>query len=182
MKKAISIIGFNLADNKFGHSKSCKGPAEAWKTLCNIHEMKSLSNILYVRHKFFTCKMKEEDDLLDHVSKVKVLVDQLAYLEAPIRKEDIVMALLESLSELYEHLINVDVIMSLGDDVDEEFDDGVCDGKFDAQNAKVQGERTPNQTCIDNIVSKQNGQSTFVTRRKDVLLLLQTGFYWAILL
>ena len=105
VKKAMSIIVLNLADNQLAHVKSCKGPAEAWKILCNIHETKSLSNILFVRRKFFTCKMDEGDDLLDHVNKVKALADQLACLEVPVREEDIVMTLLESLPASYEFLI-----------------------------------------------------------------------------
>ena len=105
VKKAMSIIVLNLADNQLAHVKSCKGPAEAWKILCNIHETKSLSNILFVRRKFFTCKMDEGDDLLDHVNKVKALADQLACLEVPVREEDIVMTLLESLPTSYEFLI-----------------------------------------------------------------------------
>jgi hypothetical protein len=84
VKKAMSIIMLNLADNQLAHIKSCKGPAEAWKILCNIHETKSLSNILFVRCKFFTCKMDEGDDLLDHVNKVKALADQLTCLEVPV--------------------------------------------------------------------------------------------------
>ncbi len=105
VKKAMSVIGLNLADNQLAHIKSCKGPSEAWKTLCNIHETKSLSNILFIRRKFFTCKMQESDDLLDHINKVKALADQLACLEVPVRDEDIVMTLLESLPASYEYLI-----------------------------------------------------------------------------
>ena len=44
---------------------------------CNKHETKSLSNILFIRPKFFTIKMDEGDDMLDHINKVKSLVDQL---------------------------------------------------------------------------------------------------------
>lgn len=44
---------------------------EAWKVLCNIHKKMSLSNILFIRHKFFMYKMQEGDDLLDHVNKMK---------------------------------------------------------------------------------------------------------------
>jgi len=105
VKKAMSVIGLNLADNQLAHIKSCKGPAEAWKALCNIHETKSLSNILFIRRKFFTCKMVEGDDLLDHINNVKALADQLACLEVPVKDEDIVMTLLESLPASYEYLI-----------------------------------------------------------------------------
>jgi transposase InsO family protein len=105
VKKAMSVIGLNLVDNQLAHIKSCKGPAEAWKTLCNIHETRSLSNILFIRRKFFTCKMEEGDNLLDHINKVKALADQLTCLEVPLRDEDVVMTLLDSLPPSYEYLI-----------------------------------------------------------------------------
>lgn len=67
-----------------------KGPSGAKKTLCNIHETKSLSNILFVCRKFFTCKMEEGYDLLNYINEVKALVDQLACLEVPVKNEDVV--------------------------------------------------------------------------------------------
>jgi hypothetical protein len=42
VKKAMSIIGINLVDSQLHPIKRCKGPAEAWRTLCNIHETRSL--------------------------------------------------------------------------------------------------------------------------------------------
>jgi hypothetical protein len=49
--------------------------------------------------------MQEGEDLLDHIHKVKALADQLACLEVPMRDEDVVMTLLESLPPSYEYLI-----------------------------------------------------------------------------
>jgi hypothetical protein len=62
VKKAMSTIGINLVDIQLHHIKRCKGLVEAWNTLCNI---------LFIRRKFFTCKMQEGEDLLDHINKVK---------------------------------------------------------------------------------------------------------------
>lgn len=76
-KTAFAMIATNLVDKEMAHIKNCKGPAEAWKTLCNFHETKSLSNILFLRRKFFTIKMQEGDGMLDHINKVKSLADQL---------------------------------------------------------------------------------------------------------
>lgn len=95
----------NLADQQIAHIRHCKTPAEAWTTLCNIHETKSLSNILFLRRRFFTTKMQEEDDLLDHVNKIKALAHELACLEAPVTEGDVVMTLLESLPPSFEFLI-----------------------------------------------------------------------------
>ena len=104
-KKAMSIIGLSLMNSQLAHIKSCKSPTEAWKALCNIHETKSLSNILFVRRKFFTIKMQEGDDLMAHINQVKELADQLTSFEVPVREEDIVMTLLESLPPSFDNLI-----------------------------------------------------------------------------
>ena len=52
VKKAMSMIGLNVADNQLTHIKSCKKPVQAWKILYNIHETKSLSKIFFIRCKF----------------------------------------------------------------------------------------------------------------------------------
>ncbi len=105
VKTAFGMIVTNLVDKEMAHVKHCKGPAEAWKALCNIHETKSLSNILFLRRKFFTIKMHEADNMLDHINKVKSLADQLLCLEVPVKDEDVMMTLLESLPPSYDHLI-----------------------------------------------------------------------------
>lgn len=56
VKKTMSIIAFSSVDNQLGHIRGFKGPAKAWKILCNIHKTRSLANILFVHRKFFTCK------------------------------------------------------------------------------------------------------------------------------
>ena len=104
-KKAFALIAINLVDRQIAHIQHCKGPAQAWATLCNIHETKSLSNILFLRRKFFTSKMQEEDDLLDHINKIKALADELACLEAPVMDGDVMMTLLQSLPPSFEFLI-----------------------------------------------------------------------------
>ena len=105
VKKAMSIIDLNLADNQLAHTKSCKRQAEVWKTRCSIHELQNLSNIFFVSRKFFMCKMHKGVNVLDHVNKVKVLADELVYLELPVREKNIVITLFESLPALYEYLV-----------------------------------------------------------------------------
>ena len=74
-KKAMSIIALNLVDNQLAYIRRYKRPTETWNTLSNIHEKMSLSNILFVRHKFFICKMQEGNDMLDHINQINTLVD-----------------------------------------------------------------------------------------------------------
>lgn len=47
-KKAFVIIATSLVDKKNLRIKGCKQLANMWKTLCNIHETKNLSSILFI--------------------------------------------------------------------------------------------------------------------------------------
>ena len=104
-KKIFTIIATSLLDKELVHIKGCKGLAEAWRMLCIIHVTKSLSNILFIRRKFFTIKMDEGTDILDHINKVKSLANQLTCLEVPMKEEDVVITLLDSLPPSFDHLI-----------------------------------------------------------------------------
>ena len=87
----------NLADNQLAHIKGCKGTVEKWKTFYNIHETKTLSNILFIHCKFFTYKIQESGDLLDYVNKVKTVDDQFDCLKVFVKDKDIFIILIESL-------------------------------------------------------------------------------------
>lgn len=69
----------------------------------NIHETRTFSGILFIRHKIFICNMQEDDDLLVHVNNVKALADQFTCLEVFI-KNDLVMT---CLPPSYKHLITI---------------------------------------------------------------------------
>ena len=72
------------------------------------YPLQYLQNKEFVQHHFCLSKVLHVDvgdELLDHINKVKPLVDQLACLEVPMWEEDIIMTLLESLPTLYKYLI-----------------------------------------------------------------------------
>ena len=47
--KVFATLVMNLKDSRLAHIQACKLPAEAWKTLCDVHETKGLANILFLR-------------------------------------------------------------------------------------------------------------------------------------
>ena len=104
-KKAFAIFALNLFDSQLAHICSCKTPAKAWDKLCNIHESKSLANILFSRRKFFTINMEQEDKILACIDKLKALANQLNDADVTISDGDIVMTFFESLPHLYKYLI-----------------------------------------------------------------------------
>ena len=80
----MSIIMLNLVDNQLAYIRNYNGPAEVWKTLCNIYKTRRMLNMIFVCCKFFTYKMQKNNNLLDHINKVKALTDHLACLEVPV--------------------------------------------------------------------------------------------------
>ena len=49
--------------------------------------------------------MEKDDDIFDHINKEKYLTDQLTCLEVPMKDENVVMAFLNNLPPLFNHLI-----------------------------------------------------------------------------
>ena len=80
------MIILNLTNNQLVHIKGCKRAAEVWKTICNIHQTKNLSNIFFIRYKLFKWKMEEGNNFLDHINNIKVLVDQFVCLDVPVKE------------------------------------------------------------------------------------------------
>ena len=79
--------------------------------------------------------MQEGDDLMAHINHVKELADQLTAFEVPVREEDVVMTLLESLSTSFENLIvALETLRFEGPH------HGVCDRAHDARSDQAQGE------------------------------------------
>ncbi|CEG41910.1 gag-pol polyprotein [Plasmopara halstedii] len=68
-------------------------------------EKRGLGNKLFLRRRFFTTMMEEGDDILEHINKLKTIAEQLEAVGAPVSKNDLVITLLESLSETYQFLI-----------------------------------------------------------------------------
>lgn len=81
MQKCVDLLG--QEDNvyyfiKFGEQLACAHQvlqmiSTEMEPLCNIHKTKSLSNILFICSKIFTCEMQKCDDLLGHINQVKAL-------------------------------------------------------------------------------------------------------------
>lgn len=69
---------------------TCKSPKDVYKILCNIHK---------------TCKILESQQILDHINKANTLAYQLACLTLPLRKKNVIMTLLKTLSTSYKYLI-----------------------------------------------------------------------------
>lgn len=64
-----------------------------------------MSNIIYIRQKFFVFKMQKDDNLLDHANKIKAFANLLVCLEVHVREKCIVMTLLDNLPASFKYSI-----------------------------------------------------------------------------
>ncbi|KAJ8535041.1 hypothetical protein ON010_g13696 [Phytophthora cinnamomi] len=104
-RKALAIICLAMEDSQLPLVRSAKDAYDAWSKLEGHFEKKSLANKLFLRRRFFTTMMAEGDDVLEHVNKIKTLVEQLDAVGALVSEADLVITLLASQSESYQFLI-----------------------------------------------------------------------------
>ena len=77
----------------------CQTPREIWNKLKLCFEQDTIANKLFLIQQFFSMKV-EESDSLEHLCKMKVITDQLAAIQAPIPKDEDIVALLLSFPRL----------------------------------------------------------------------------------
>uniref|UniRef100_A0AAV1T0R4 Retrovirus-related Pol polyprotein from transposon TNT 1-94-like beta-barrel domain-containing protein n=1 Tax=Peronospora matthiolae TaxID=2874970 RepID=A0AAV1T0R4_9STRA len=94
-----------MEDSQLPLVRSAENAYDAWSRLEGHYEKKSLANTLFLRRRFFTTMMREGDDKLEHINKLKTLAEQLDAVGAPVSEDDLVITLLSSLSESYQFLI-----------------------------------------------------------------------------
>ena len=104
-RKALAIICLAMEDSQLPLVRSASGAYDAWSRLEGHFEKKSLANKLFLRRRFFTAKMEEGDDVLQHINKLKTLAEQLDAVGAPVSEDDLVITLLGSLSDSFAFLI-----------------------------------------------------------------------------
>ena len=104
-KKARVTICLALNNCILATVRNCDTAVSVWSKLSSVYESKSLVNRLFMRRKLLTMKMNEGDALSTHINSIKTLSEQLAAVNASVSEEDLVMTLLMSLPESFEHFI-----------------------------------------------------------------------------
>ncbi len=74
-------------------------PAEVWTTLANQFQRKSWPNVLERRRKLHSLRLTEGESVQAHLKQLTELLDELSIVDAPVKLDDRVMYLLESLPD-----------------------------------------------------------------------------------
>ena len=106
-KKAFNNLILSLGDKVLQEVSKMQTAAEFWLKLERLYMTKSLSSRLYLKSKFFTFKMQEEQKLQDHIDNFNKLYLDLENIDVKYDDEDNTLVLLHSLPRSYETFIDI---------------------------------------------------------------------------
>ena len=103
VNKALSLICLAVSDNLQIYVRNAKSGKEAWDSLQNHFEEKTLSRKVGLHQKLYSARM--EGTMIDHVNNIRTIADQLEALDDVIEEKYLVMILLSSLPQEYNNLL-----------------------------------------------------------------------------
>lgn len=102
--KAMSLISTAIERKQLRGLITCSIARDMWMTLTGIYEQKSASSRLLLLQRYHEYRMKSQDSVIQHVSKVQNLASQLKDAGQDITEVDIMAKILGSLPAKYSTL------------------------------------------------------------------------------
>ena len=103
--KAYSLIALNVEKDLQVHISSVINPLEAWKILQKQFEFVSVTQIVRINRKFYAASMKEDADLMQHLTHMTSLAEQLREMKEEISSKKFATVVLGSLPESYDNFL-----------------------------------------------------------------------------
>lgn len=103
--KAHSVICLGVSNELKIYVRGSKNSKEAWESLTNHFEEKTLSSIIDLRRKLYDLKLDAAGDMVKHINTMKTTADQLEALEDPQSERDLVYILMSSVPSDYRTLL-----------------------------------------------------------------------------
>ena len=104
VNKSLSRICLGVSQNLQIYVRNAKTGKEAWDSLMNHFEEKTLSRKIQFRRKLYSARL-EQGNMTDHVNELRTIADHLESLDDPVTEKDLVMILISSLPDAYNNLI-----------------------------------------------------------------------------
>ena len=96
--KAYSFIALNVEKDLQVHIATTTDPLEAWERLRKQFEFVSVTQIVRLTRKFYAASMHEGDDLMQHLTQMTSLAEQLRELNEEISSKKFATVILGSFS------------------------------------------------------------------------------------
>ena len=100
--KAYSLIALNVEKDLQVHISSITDPRVAWETLQKQFEFVSVTQIVRLNRRFYAATMEEGADLMQHLTYMTSLAEQLRELKEDISSRKFATAVLGSLPESFD--------------------------------------------------------------------------------
>ena len=103
--QALSKICLNVSPALQIYVRHAKTPKEAWESLLNRFEEKTLSRQVELRRKLYAIRLSSSSNMVEHINSLKILAENLECMGDPVAERDLVMILLTSLPDDYNNLL-----------------------------------------------------------------------------
>ena len=104
-RKAYTTIALSIHKSLQVHVKSTQDPKKAWDALKAQFDFVSVSQIVRLCRTFYAATMDENDDMLDHITYMTTVADQLRELGEEVTSRKFATTFLGSLPESYQNFI-----------------------------------------------------------------------------
>src|SRR5579862_6119661 len=100
-RKALAFINLHISDSLIASVRGKATAKAAWDALKTRFQTAGLAKEVYIRSRFFDCKMREGSSVIEHVDRMQTMIDELAAINVTIGDRERVTSLPKS----YAHLI-----------------------------------------------------------------------------
>eukprot|EP00794_Sanderia_malayensis_P016556 gene16556-biopygen13988 len=103
--QALASICLSVSTENQIYVRSAVTAKDAWNSLEQRFEKKSLAHKIFYRRKLYAAKMEKGTAMINHVNHIKTLAEHLDAVGDPIVEKDLVIILISSLPDEYAYLI-----------------------------------------------------------------------------
>ena len=104
--KAYSLTALSVKTSLQVHNSSTTNPKTAWEILQKHFEFVSITQVVRLNRKFYAASMEEGADLMQHITMMTSLAEQLRELEEEKSSRKFATVILGSLPESYDNFVS----------------------------------------------------------------------------
>jgi hypothetical protein len=102
--EALTYIGLTVSPGQYGHIRTAKDGAEAWKALTDIYEKNSRATRISLKRQFYGYQHDTNDSIQSYISGISSLAARIEALGITLSPTDITDVLIFNLDESYSNI------------------------------------------------------------------------------
>ena len=101
-QRAYSIIALSICRNLQVHVRNTTCPKKAWDEIKSQFEFISVNHAVRVNRQFYAATMKEDTDLMEHITHMTSMADELRELKEEVSSQKFAVIFLGSLPDSFD--------------------------------------------------------------------------------